>query len=71
MTTGNTAISISTCIVGLLLLAPRTNVIAAVRFTVLLMRRPAPDQPIAAPVVIAVDSTTKHELETARELVDA
>ena len=70
VTTGNAAISLSTCIVGLLLLAPRTSVLASVRYVVLMMRR--------TPVVEMVDDRPQIELtdlqpqpERERELVDA
>ncbi len=71
VTTGNAAISISTCIVGLLLLAPRTNIAAAVRFTVSMIRRPDSNQPIVAPSADQAEVEVEPGFEPIRELVDA
>lgn len=69
VTTGNAAISLSTCIVGLLLLAPRTNIRAAVRFTITMMLRPAPDAGVPQPA--AEEPEVVLIPEPVRELVDA
>ncbi len=70
MTTGNAAISLSTCIVGLLLLAPRTSVLASVRYAVLMMRRtPVVEMDDERPQIELTDLQSQPERE--RELVDA
>ena len=71
VTTGNVAISVSTCIVGLLLLAPRTEVRAAVRYTIMMMRR-SDVEPVRVELSEPdVDLISATELEPVRELVDA
>lgn len=70
VTTGNAAISLSTCIVGLLLLAPRTSVLASVRYAVLMMRRtPVVEMDDERPQIELTDLQSQPERE--RELVDA
>lgn len=71
VTTGNVAISVSTCIVGLLLLAPRTNIMAAARFTITMMRRRTPDAVIYEPSVDEREVVMVPEPAPVRELVDA
>ena len=75
VTTGNLAISVSTCIVGLCLLAPRTNMRAAVRYAVMLMRRPNVEPVLVESHDVEADSTIESEsvrvTEPARELIDA
>ena len=75
VTTGNLAISVSTCIVGLCLLAPRTNMRAAVRYAVMLMRRPNVEPVLVESHDVEADSTIEsesvRETEPVRELIDA
>lgn len=75
VTTGNLAISVSTCIVGLCLLAPRTNMRAAVRYAVMLMRRPNVEPVLVESHDVEADSVVEsqpvREAEPARELIDA
>ena len=71
VTTGNAAISLSACIVGLLLLAPRTSVRAAVRYSVMMLRRPPAEAVIdrRPPQTEVVDRQFQPDRD--RELVDA
>ena len=75
VTTGNLAISVSTCIVGLCLLAPRTNMLAAVRYAVMLMRRPNVEPVLVESHDVEADSVVEarpaRDTEPARELIDA
>ena len=71
VTTGNAAVSITTCIVGLLMLAPRTNVVAAVRFAVTMMRRDSSDDLVTSSRDDAPVNVSAPQYESERELVDA
>lgn len=75
VTTGNLAISVSTCIVGLCLLAPRTNMRAAVRYTIMMMRGPGVEPVLVESHDVEADSVVEarpaRDTEPARELIDA
>ena len=58
VTSGSTAVTLSTCIVGLLLVLPRTNLMEATRFAVLMLRRSQADERRVQPMIATVD----HEL---------
>jgi len=75
VTTGNGAISLATCIVGLVLFLPRSNVMALVRYAVLMMRESSTGRPthrvLDQPVeIVATDVSTEDvSAEAVRELV--
>lgn len=69
VTTGNATISIATCIVGLLLFLPRTNLKAAVRFTLMSFRTADSRDGEGVTEGEAVELVPRAEPE--RELVDA
>ena len=71
VTTGNAAIILTTCMFGLLLFLPRTNVRAAVTYAITMMRRPVGSGRPAVPTFEEPEPLLVQDAEPVRELVDA